>query len=65
MIFTRRRNTESILYREETYIHTLTFLRNGYANGKKALAYLPTSCACTLGNKIRTTPYEDLASYNC
>lgn len=53
------RSTEN----KHTFTHS-KFLRNGYANGRKALAYLPTSCACTLGNKIRTTQYEGLASYD-
>ena len=47
--------------RKHTFTHS-KFLRNGYANGRKALAYLPTSCACTLGNKMSTTVYERLAS---
>lgn len=34
----------------QTYRHSFLF-RNSYANGTKALAFLPTSCACTLGNR--------------
>lgn len=61
IVFSQKEQWLYALQRGNTFTHKV--LRNGNANGRKALAYLPTSCACTLGNKMSTTVYECLASY--